>query len=201
MSGLRDKLRRIYEDGHRHELPGLRSDARFAPSGEIRAAAVMIAVTDRPDPGVILTHRPTAMRQHAGQIAFPGGKIDPGEDAVQAALRETWEELGIEPEEIDVIGATDRFVTGTGYDITPVMGWVRADLPVIPNPAEVADWFEAPLRFLLDPANLVRKQMTYRGLLRDYTEIEWQGNRIWGVTAAILENLANRLSWQDLLDD
>jgi len=200
MSALGDRLARIFEEGHREELPGLLNDVRFAPAGEIRPAAVMIAVTERDEPGILLTHRPAAMRQHAGQVAFPGGKLDPGEDAVTAALRETHEELGINPSEIAIIGTTDRYVTGTGYEITPVMGWLAPDLPIVPNPEEVADWFEAPLRYVLDPTNHVRKRGLFRGLEREYTEITWQQHRIWGVTAAIIENLSRRLAWQGLVD-
>lgn len=200
MSALLERLTRIFDEGHGLELPGLRTDAAFAPPGEVRPAAVMVGVTDRAEPGVILTHRPLEMRQHAGQVAFPGGKLDPGEDAVAAALRETHEELGINPSNIAIIGATDRFVTGTGYDITPVMGLMAPDLPIMPNPAEVSDWFEAPLRYILDPANRVRKQAEYRGRLREYTEIVWDGHVIWGVTAAIIENLSQRLRWEELVD-
>jgi 8-oxo-dGTP pyrophosphatase MutT (NUDIX family) len=200
MSGLLERLTRIFDEGHGVALPGLRTDAAFAPPGEVRPAAVLIAVTDRAEPGVLLTHRPLDMRQHAGQVAFPGGKLDPGEDAVAAALRETHEELGISPSEVNVIGATDRFVTGTGYDITPVLGVMRGDFRITPNPLEVSDWFEAPLRFVFDPANRVRKRAIYRGRMREYTEIEWQGHRIWGVTAAIIENLSTRLAWEGLVD-
>ncbi|MBO9600903.1 MAG: CoA pyrophosphatase [Novosphingobium sp.] len=200
MSALLDRLKRIFDEGHGVELPGLRTDAAFAPPGEIRPAAVMVGVTDRPEPGVLLIHRPLDMRQHAGQVAFPGGKLDPGEDAVGAALRETHEELGIDPAEIAIIGASDRFVTGTGYDITPVMGLMAPDLPIAPNPGEVSDWFEAPLRFILDPRNRVRKQAEFRGRTREYTEIVWEGHVIWGVTAAIIENLSQRLAWQGLID-
>ncbi|WP_336980241.1 CoA pyrophosphatase [Altererythrobacter fulvus] len=199
MSPLFDRLKTIFDEGHGIQLPGLRTDAAFAPPGEVRPAAVMIGVTDRAEPGVILTHRPLGMRQHAGQVAFPGGKLDPGEDAVAAALRETHEELGISPSNISIIGATDRFITGTGYDITPVMGVLPPDLPIVPNPHEVSDWFEAPLHFVLDPANRVRKQAEYRGRLREYTEIVWEGHRIWGVTAAIIENLSERLAWEGLI--
>jgi 8-oxo-dGTP pyrophosphatase MutT (NUDIX family) len=201
MSALLERLTRIFDEGHGTTLPGLKTDAAFAPPGEVRPAAVMIGVTDRREPGVILTHRPLTLRQHAGQVAFPGGKLDPGEDAVAAALRETYEELGINPSHISVIGATDRFVTGTGYDITPVLGVMPADLTVVPNPEEVSDWFEAPLRFILDPANHVRKTMMYREKLRAYTEIVWEGHRIWGVTAAIIENLSSRLAWEGLAND
>ncbi len=158
---------------------------------------MLIAVTDRPEPGVILIHRPEAMRAHPGQVAFPGGKLDPGEDAVQAALREAHEELAISPSRVSVIGASDRFVTGTGYDITPVLGLMPPDSALAPNPHEVASWFEAPLGFLLDPANHARKEGGWRGRTRSYIEIDWQGHRIWGVTAAIIANLSRRLGWAE----
>ena len=195
MSALFDRLSRLFDEGHGVELPDLRSDA-FLAHPEIRPAAVLIAVTDRPDPGVILTHRPPDMRAHPGQVAFPGGKLDPGEDAVQAALREAHEELAINSSDVRIIGASDRYVTGTGYDITPVLGLIPPDLPIVPNPVEVADWFEAPLAFLLDPANHAHKQAEWRGGVRAYIEIDWQGHRIWGVTAAIIANLARRLAWR-----
>ena len=201
MSVLFNRLKVIFDEGHGVELPGLRTDAAFVTPGEVRPAAVMIGVTDRRDPGVILTHRPQQMRQHGGQVAFPGGKLDPGEDAVAAALRETHEELGINPSNISVIGATDRFVTGTGYDITPILGMLPPDLPITPNPEEVSDWFEAPLRFIFDPVNHVQKQAMFQGRLREYTEIVWDGHVIWGVTAAIIQNLSTRLAWEGLLHD
>jgi len=198
VSALFERLTRLFDEGHGVELPDLRSDAALAPP-EVRPAAVLIAVTDRADddggPGVILTHRPPDMRAHPGQVAFPGGKLDPGEDAVAAALREAHEELGISASDVSIIGASDRFVTGTGYDVTPVLALVPPDLPIVPNPLEVAAWFEAPLGFLLDPANHVHRQAEWKGGLRDYIEIEWQGHRIWGVTAAIIANLSRRLAW------
>ncbi|HSG33239.1 MAG TPA: CoA pyrophosphatase [Sphingomonadaceae bacterium] len=200
MASLLDRLTRIFDEGHGSELPRLRTDAAFAPPGEIRPAAVMIGVTDRPEPGVLLTHRPLEMREHAGQVAFPGGKIDPGEDAIAAALRETHEELGITPSYINIIGSSDRFITGTGFEITPVLGLLPPDIEVIPNPREVSGWFEAPLRYILDPANREYKKTMYRGRLRSYTEIVWEGHRIWGVTAAIIENLSHRLAWEGLVD-
>ena len=198
MSALFERLTRLFDEGHGTELPGLRNDAGFAPP-EIRPAAVLIAVTDRGQslggPGVILIHRPPDMRAHAGQVAFPGGKLDPGEDAVQAALREAHEELGINSTDVRIIGASDRFVTGTGYDVTPVLALIPADLALVPNPVEVASWFEAPLGFLLDPANHAHKEREWFGKVRPYIEIDWQGHRIWGVTAAIIANLARRLAW------
>ena len=194
MSALFDRLKRLFDEGHGVELSGLHTDARFAPP-EIRPAAVLIAVTDRAEPGVLLTHRPSTMRQHAGQVAFPGGKLDPGEDAVTAALREAEEELALAATHVRIIGASDRMVTGTGYDITPVLGVVPPDLELVPNPHEVADWFEAPLAHLLDPANHAPRQVEWRGRVRETIEIDWQGNRIWGVTAAIISNLSRRLAW------
>jgi 8-oxo-dGTP pyrophosphatase MutT (NUDIX family) len=198
-SALFDRLKRVFDEGHGVELADLRDDARFAPA-EIRPAAVLIAVTDRPDPGVLLTHRPETMRAHPGQVAFPGGKLDPNEDAVAAALREAREELGIEPERVRVIGASDRFVTGSGFDVTPVLGLIPPDLPIRPDPREVSGWFEAPLRFILDEANQVQKIGEFRGFERPYLEIDWRGHRIWGVTAAIIHNLSRRLAWRELVD-
>lgn len=194
MSALFDRLQRLFDEGHGVELPGLLNQGQFAPA-EIRPAAVLIAVTDRPEPGVILIHRPDSMRAHPGQVAFPGGKLDPGEDAVTAALREAHEELAINSSDVRIIGASDRFITGTGYDVTPVLALVPPDLPIEPNPLEVASWFEAPLGFVLDPANHAHKQKEWFGRMRPYIEIDWQGHLIWGITAAILANLARRLAW------
>jgi 8-oxo-dGTP pyrophosphatase MutT (NUDIX family) len=199
MSALFGRLQRLFDEGHGVALAGLRDDAGFAPP-EVRPAAVLIAVTDRPEPGVLLTHRPETMRAHPGQVAFPGGKLDPGEDAIAAALRETREELGIEAGDVRVIGASDRFVTGSGFDVTPVLALIPPDLPIRPDPREVSGWFEAPLRFILDEANHVHKIGEFRGRERPYLEIDWQGHRIWGVTASIIHNLSRRLAWKELAD-
>jgi 8-oxo-dGTP pyrophosphatase MutT (NUDIX family) len=199
MSALFGRLQRLFDEGHGVALAGLRDDAGFAPP-EVRPAAVLIAVTDRPEPGVLLTHRPETMRAHPGQVAFPGGKLDPGEDAVAAALREAREELGIEAGDVRVFGASDRFVTGSGFDVTPVLALIPPDLPIRPDPREVSGWFEAPLRFILDEANHVHKIGEFRGRERPYLEIDWQGHRIWGVTASIIHNLSRRLAWKELAD-
>ena len=201
MSDLFDRLRRVFDEGHAAAPPELRRDGRFAIPERIRPAAVLIGVTDRPEPGVILTHRPLEMRDHAGQVAFPGGKIDPGEDAIAAALREAHEELAIHPRHVRVIGATDRFVTGTGFEITPVLGFLPPDLSIAPNPMEVSDWFEAPLRHVFDPANQIEKEAMFAGAMRRYIEIDWNGHRIWGITATIIANLSRRLAWEKLVDD
>jgi 8-oxo-dGTP pyrophosphatase MutT (NUDIX family) len=198
MNSLFDRLAAVFEVGHAREIE-LLSDA-MAPPEQLRQAAVLIAVTDRPEPGVLVTHRPLTMRSHPGQAAFPGGKLDPGEDAVTAALREANEELGIDPREVQVIGTSDPFRTRTGYDITPVLGVIPPDLPITPNPHEVADWFEPPLGFVLDPANRVPRTVEWEGAQRTYLEIMWEGHRIWGVTAAIIGNLSRRMELTELFD-
>jgi len=156
-------------------------------------AAVLVGITDRPDPGVILTVRREHMRKHAGQVAFPGGKIDEGESAVRAALREAEEELALDPDQVQVLGEADSYRTVTGYGVTPVVGLIPPGLNLVPNPEEVADWFEAPLDFVLDPINQRRMTADYQGRTRHYYQIDWQDRRIWGATAAMLVNLTRRI--------
>jgi 8-oxo-dGTP pyrophosphatase MutT (NUDIX family) len=170
------------------DLPEVRARASIE-------AAVLIAITDRPNPGVILTVRREHLRTHAGQIAFPGGRLDPGEDAVAAALREAREEILLEPVAVDLVGTVDPYRTVTGYVVTPVLGVIPPDLPLEPHEHEVADWFEAPLAFLLDPANQKRQSALFRGQERHYYEIVWNERRIWGATAAMIVNLSRRLQW------
>ncbi len=159
-------------------------------------AAVLVAVVDRLEPSVILTVRPASMRRHPGQIAFPGGRIDPGDDGpIAAALREAWEEIALPYEHVEVIGLADRYRTMTGFEITPVLAVVPPDLPLEPDPGEVAGIFEAPLRYLLEPNHQVIRTVEWRGRERRYYEIEWEGRRIWGATAAMIVNLSRRLQW------
>ena len=159
-------------------------------------AAVLVAITDRLEPGLLFTVRREDMRTHAGQVAFPGGRIDPqDEDAASAALREAWEELGLDPAQVTLCGAADRYRTVTGFSVTPVVGVIPPDLPLAPHEQEVADWFEAPLAFVLDPANQHRVAAEFRGRTRHYFQIDWNGRKIWGATAAMLVNLSRRLKW------
>jgi 8-oxo-dGTP pyrophosphatase MutT (NUDIX family) len=172
-------------------LPG---DLVEGHDDEPHQAAVLVAITNRSEPGVILTVRREHLRTHAGQVAFPGGRIDPGEDAPAAALREAHEELSLNPALVRILGLADPYRTVTGYGVTPVVGVIPPDLKLVANPEEVADWFEAPLDFVLDPAN--QRQMTaeFRGRTRHYYQIDWQDRRIWGATAAMLVNLTRRIA-------
>ena len=173
-------------------LPG---DLIEGAAGEPVPAAVLVAITDRVEPGVILTVRREHLRTHAGQVAFPGGRVDPGESLEQAALREAHEELGLEPDAVDLVGAIEPYRTVTNYLVTPVVGVVPPDLPLFPHEHEVADWFEAPLAHLLDPEQQLRQRAMFQGRERHYYEIMWEGRRIWGATAAMIVNLARRLQW------
>ena len=159
-------------------------------------AAVLIAITDRREPGVILTVRREHLRTHAGQIAFPGGRIDPGEDAITAALREAHEEVLVPTDQVDVIGEIEPYRTVTGYVVTPVLGVLPPDLALEPHEHEVADVFEAPLDFVLAPSNQLRKSALFQGQTRHYYEIVWNDRRIWGATAAMIVNLSRRLQWR-----
>jgi 8-oxo-dGTP pyrophosphatase MutT (NUDIX family) len=171
------------------DLPELRSQADTP-------AAVLIAITDRADPGVILTVRREHLRTHAGQVAFPGGRVDPGEEAIAAALREAHEEVLLDPNEAEVVGTIEDYRTVTGYIVTPVIAVIAPDLPLEPHEHEVAGWFEAPLEFLLDPANQHRRSALFQGKTRHYYEILWNERRIWGATAAMIVNLSRRLQWR-----
>jgi 8-oxo-dGTP pyrophosphatase MutT (NUDIX family) len=177
------------------KLPPLAGDLPEERALATTRAAVLIALTERDHPGLILTVRREHLRTHAGQIAFPGGRIDDGEEAVEAALREAREELGVPPSAVEVIAAIDEYRTVTGYRVTPVVGIISPGLDLQPHEHEVADWFEAPLYFLIDPANQRLQTAVFGGRERRYWQIEWNGRRIWGATAAMLVNLSRRLQW------
>ena len=191
---LRSALSRGVEQGM-ILLTGDRDDIDLPPGDTLLPAAVLIAVTDRAEPGVILTQRTETMRKHAGQIAFPGGRIDPGEDIVTAALREAEEEIALPRDRVTVIGQADTYRTVTGFQVTPVIGVIPPDLVLHPSEAEVANVFEVPLEFLLDSGNHVEASVEWQGHERHYYEIIWNDRRIWGATAAMIVNLRRRLQW------
>jgi 8-oxo-dGTP pyrophosphatase MutT (NUDIX family) len=190
---LADRLREALERGQGRAPVLLEGDV-LETEGDLTPAAVLVPIVDRPQPGVILTVRPKTMRRHPGQISFPGGRIDPEDDGpVAAALREAEEEIALPPGLVEVVGIADRYRTITGFEVTPVLAVVPPDLPLAPCPGEVADMFEAPLHWLLDPRRQAVRTVEWQGRERCYFEIEWEGRRIWGATAAIIVNLSRRL--------
>jgi 8-oxo-dGTP pyrophosphatase MutT (NUDIX family) len=159
-----------------------------------RPAAVLAPIVARGDePTMLLTLRASNMRSHSGQIAFPGGKIDDGESARDAALREAWEEIGLAPGLIEPLGWLDPYLTGTGYRIMPLVAIVDPSFTLTINPHEVEDVFEAPLSFLMDSANHQRQSKEWQGKLRHFYAMPYQERYIWGATAGILRNLFERL--------
>ena len=194
---LAARLGDMLAQGHARETRALagdggRSDHVSAPV----AAAVLIPITARVKPGVILTQRPQSMRKHPGQVAFPGGRVDPEDrDVIAAALREAEEEIGLARDVAQIIGTTDLYHTITGYQVTPVLALVPPDLAYVANTDEVEAIFEVPLAYLLDPAHHQIQQLDWQGGTRHYYEINWQDRRIWGATAAMIVNLSRRLTW------
>jgi 8-oxo-dGTP pyrophosphatase MutT (NUDIX family) len=194
MSGLADRLRDALDRGRRRRPILLEGDVLEGAEGDLMPAAVLVAVVDRPAPTVILTERPATMRKHAGQISFPGGRIDPEDEGpIAAALREAEEEIALPRDAVQLVGVADVYRTVTGFEVTPVVGVVPPGLSLIPQPGEVAAMFEAPLHFLLDPRHQIIRTATWQGRERCYYEIQWEDRRIWGATAAMIVNLSRRL--------
>jgi 8-oxo-dGTP pyrophosphatase MutT (NUDIX family) len=178
-------------DGYR--LPGR--------EGKPRLAAVLVPIVNRPDGlAVLFTQRSADLPDHAGQISFPGGRVEAGDPDVDvAALRETEEEIGIPRNRVTILGRLADYETVTGYRVTPVVGWVEPPFSVVPDPVEVADVFEVPLAFLLDPDNQKRHFRMLGALRRDYFAIPYGDRYIWGATAAMLMILDRTLhAEQDL---
>ncbi len=162
--------------------------AAFLEGVTLRDAAVLIGIIDRVDGGsLLLTRRTDRLKSHAGQIALPGGKIDPGDgDPVAAALREAEEEVGLDRRLVHPLGLLDPYVSNSGFRIFPVVAVIEGDAAFAANPDEVADVFEVPLAFLMTPANHVIETRPWRGLDRRYYAMPFENRRIWGVTAGIL---------------
>jgi 8-oxo-dGTP pyrophosphatase MutT (NUDIX family) len=159
-----------------------------------RPAAVLVPVVDRAEPGVILTMRTSELTSHAGQIAFPGGKIEKADAGpLAAALREAQEEVGLDPRLVEPLGYLDVYLTFSGYRILPVVARVAPDYRLTLNASEVADAFEVPLDFLMGPQNHQRHSRDWKGIQREYYAMPYQERYIWGVTAGIVRNLYERI--------
>src|SRR5215472_12981359 len=181
--------------------PAVRGDLDLDPESWEKAgvtaakpAAVLVPVVDRPVPSVILTQRTADLPSHAGQIAFPGGKIDaPDETPVGAALREAEEEIGLAPALVEPLGYLDLYLTFSGFRILPTVARIAPDFALALNLSEVVEAFEVPLSFLMTPENHRRNSRDWKGIIRHYYEISYRNRYIWGVTAGILRNLYERI--------
>jgi 8-oxo-dGTP pyrophosphatase MutT (NUDIX family) len=178
--------------------PEIRREPRFIDQPP-RQAAVLIPLVMRPEPTLLLTQRPAHMRTHSGQIAFPGGKVDEDDHGpVATALREAHEEVGLEPEFVEVLGSLPVYFTGSSFYVTPVVGLVRPGFSLLPNPQEVADVFEVPLSYVMNPAHHRRHVVDWDGVERQWFSMPYlQGESerfIWGATAGMLRNLYRFLS-------
>jgi len=166
----------------------------LAPAAPPRHAAVLVPIVARPNPAVLLTLRSAKLSNHAGQIAFPGGRVDPGDaDDKAAALREAKEEVGLDARFVRHLGYLDGYLSGTGFWIVPVVGLVDPAYALTLNPAEVDEAFEVPLTFLMTPANHQRQSREWKGTLRHYYAMPFEGRFIWGATAGMLRNLYERV--------
>jgi len=159
-----------------------------------KPAAVLVPIVDRSEPTVLLTLRTADLASHAGQIAFPGGRIEPSDvSPVAAAMREAGEEIGLASALIEPIGYLDLYLTFSGFRILPTVARVKPDFSLTISPAEVVEAFEVPLAFLMTPANHQRKTRDWKGIARDYYAIPFGDRYIWGITAGILRNLYERI--------
>jgi len=165
------------------------------PASPLVSAAVLVPIVTRPEGlSVLFTLRTPHLSAHAGQVSFPGGRVEPGDaDETAAALRETEEEIGLRQDRIRLAGRLDTYVTRTGFRIYPLVGFVTPPLVLVPDPQEVADVFEVPLDFLIDPANRRRESRLYQGRERFFWAIPYDGRYIWGATAGMVVNLSELL--------
>lgn len=216
-AGQNEELSRLSSRAHLTErlsgnLPGRRSSASMLanaqttrgdhdlnpdlyPDRTLRPAAVLVPLMDRGDYSVLLTRRTAHLNAHAGQIAFPGGQVDPGDEGpIAAALREAEEEVGIPPENVEVLGALDTYVTRTGFEVTPVVGLVRPDFRFRLDRFEVEEAFEVPLRFFLTPDARQTHTREFEGRARQFYVYPYEDYYIWGATAGMLNNLVEVLT-------
>ena len=187
---LRERLRRplpassIYGDDDAGRL-----------AAAVTAASVLVPIVTHAELTVLFTQRTAQLRSHSGQVSFPGGRAEPGDPTPEStALRETQEEIGLAPERIEVLARMPEYLTRTGYRVTPVVGLVAPPLALLPDTREVAEVFEVPLAFLLDPANHRRETRELAGKTVGYWVMQYGDRRIWGATAGMLVNLYRMLA-------
>ncbi len=171
----------------------------YEPAEKLTQAAVLIPIVERSEGlTVLLTKRTAHLHDHAGQISFPGGRVDPGDNGPEStALRETEEEIGLAREHIRLVGQLDTYVTRTGFEISPLVGLVRPPFDLKPDDFEVAEVFEVPLGFILDPASQQRQSRMFQGALRHFYVFPYDNYYIWGATAGMLVNLTEVLRHAD----
>lgn len=156
-------------------------------------AAVLVPLVLHPEPTVLLTLRSADLKAHAGQVSFPGGRLEAGEDPVTAALREAEEEIGLHTSLPEIVGELPPLLTGTGYLVTPVVALLRPPFALKPDPGEVAETFEYPLTHVTDPAKPERRSREFRGEMREFWVWPHERHYIWGATASVLVTLASVL--------
>ncbi len=172
----------------------LNPDVRPPLGNALLPAAVLLPIIRHPDPSVLFTRRTEHLSRHAGQVSFPGGRAHESDRSlVETALRETAEEVGIAPAFVSIAGFLDPYETGTGFAILPVVGIVHEGFTLAPDANEVAEVFEVPLAFLLDPRNRERHSTEWEGTQREFYVFQHDGHYIWGATAAILVNFGERI--------
>ena len=199
---MRERIRRCLHPSHHmevwhgdHAVAGIAREERNS-----MPAAVLVPLVERPDGyTVLLTQRTAHLEHHAGQISFPGGRVEAEDPSpVHTALRETEEEIGLDRQHVDVLGFLPEYRTGTGFRVTPVVALVNPPFKLALDPFEVAEAFEVPLGFLLDPANHKRHSLHYRGALRHFYAMPYGDYFIWGATAGMIRSLSERLAFPGL---
>ena len=188
LAALRARLPQVPTGLAEHE------DYDFDPAVAAVRAAVLLPLVPGPEPALLLTRRTEQQARHSGQVSFPGGRAEPADlSPIETALRETMEETGIAPGFVTVAGYLDRYLTGSGFDIQPVVGVLAEGFALTPDAREVAEIFQVPLSFLMDPANRRRETRMWQGRRRSFYAYQWGDHEIWGATAAIIVRLADRI--------
>jgi 8-oxo-dGTP pyrophosphatase MutT (NUDIX family) len=188
LAALRARLPQVPTGLAEHE------DYDFDPAAAAVRAAVLLPLVPGPEPSLLLTRRTEQLARHSGQVSFPGGRAEPADlSPIETALRETMEETGIAPGFVTVAGYLDRYLTGSGFDLQPVVGVLAEGFALTPDAREVAEIFQVPLSFLMDPANRRRETRMWQGRRRSFYAYQWGGHEIWGATAAIIVRLADHI--------